>query len=489
VQETAYQSLLKSRRQQLHQQVAQVLVEQFSETVESQPELVAHHYTEAGLIAQAIPYWQQAGQRAVERSAHVEAISHLTKGLELLKILPDAPERAQEELVLQTTLGHALTAIKGWSDPGVGEAYARSLELCQRVGDSSQLSQVLFGLWAFYVEVPQFQTAQELGEQLLSLAQKTHDQPLLTEAHFTLGFTLFFHGELALARDHLQQGIAPRASQQGGSRAVLYGFDPGVPCRSVMAYTLWLMGYPDQALESSKEALALAQALSHPYSSAIALYFAAAAYQCRREGPGAQEHAEALIRLCTEQGFTLFLAWGTILRGSVLAEQGEREQGIAHIQRGLTAHQATGGALRQPYWLALLAEAYGEVGKTEEGLPILTEALAVVDKTEERWCEAELYRLKGELTLKQSSVQGLESSVQKEAEEYFLKALEIARKQQAKSLELRAAMSLVRLWQSQDKKQEAHQMLAEIYGWFTEGFDTKDLQEAKALLESLGSSV
>ena len=238
VQETAYQSLLKSRRQQLHQQVAQVLAEQFPETVETQPELVAHHYTEAGLIAQAIPYWQRAGQRSLEHSANVEAVTHLTTGLELLKTLPDTPERVQEELILQTTLGHALTATKGWSNPGVGAAYARSLELCQQVGDSSQLSQVLVGLLSFYVEVPQFQTAQELGEQLLSLAQKTHDQPLLEEAHLVLGFTLFLQGEIASARDHLQQGIVPHASPQGRSRAILYGYDPRVPNWFVMACAL-----------------------------------------------------------------------------------------------------------------------------------------------------------------------------------------------------------------------------------------------------------
>jgi predicted ATPase len=483
IQDTAYQSLLRSTRQHYHHQIAQVLEARFPETTEHQPELVAHHYTEANRIAQAIPYWQRAGQKAVERSANEEAVGHLTKGLELLSVLPDTLERAREELILQTTLGHALTAIKGWSDPGVGAAYARSLELCKQIGDSSQLSRVLFGLWAFYVEVPQFQTAQEMGEQLLSLAHQTHDQLLLAEAHFTLGFIWFFRGEIASARDHLQQGIARHALTRGRSRAALYGLDPRVPCRSVIAYALWLLGYPDRALRSSRAALALAQDLSHPYSSAIALHFAAATAQCRGEGSGTQEHAEALIRLCTEQGFTLFLAWGMILRGWALALRGDRAQGIAYIQRGLAASRATGGGLRQPYWLALLAEAYGKAGQGEDGLRVLAEALAVVDRTGERVYEAELYRLKGQLTL-QSQVQGLQSKVQ-EAKECFHKAIEIARQQQAKSLELRAATSLARLWQQQGKKKEAHEMLSEIYNWFTEGFDTKDLQEAKALLDEL----
>ena len=310
---------------------------------------------------------------------------------------------------------------------------------------------------------------------------------------------MFFRGDLALARDHLQQGIAPCAYQQGHSRAALYGFNPGVPCRSVMAYASWLLGYPDQALKGSKEALALAQDLSHPYSSAIALHFAAAAYQCCRKGRQAQEQAEALIRLCTDQGFTLFLAWGTILRGWVQAVQGEQEQGIAHIRQGVIASRATGGELRQPYWLALLVEAHRAVGQPEEGLPILAEALAVTNKTEERWCEAELYRLKGELLFtrenqkskgkNQKSIitdpRSLNPDPKSEAEECFLKAIEVAQKQQAKSWELRAATSLARLWQQQGKREEAHKLLSKIYNWFTEGFDTKDLQEAKALLEEL----
>jgi predicted ATPase len=498
IQDAAYEALLKTRRRELHRRVASVLSKQFPEITEGQPELMAHHYTEAGMTAQAIPCWQKAGQRAVERSAHVEAISHLTKGLELLDTLPDGSERAREELILRTTLAHALTATRGWADPDVGKTYTRCLELCQQMGDSSQLSRVLVGLWSFNCEVPLLQTAQELTEQHLRLAQKTEDRLLLAEAHLVLGFTLFFRGEIVSAQDHMEHGIASDSSPQGHSRAVLYGYDPRVPCWFVMACGLWMLGYPDQALKRSEETMLFAEKLDHPYTSAVGLYWAATFHRLRQEKHATQRWAEDLIALCTEQRFMLFLAFGAILRGSALAGQ-ERAQGIADIRRGLTAHRATGGALRQPYWLALLAEAYGDVGNVEEALTVLADALTVADKTEERWCEAELYRLKGQLTLQKEArswkpqtslsspiVQPPDSDgVAQEAEGYFLKAIEIASRQQAKSLELRAATGLSKLWQLQGKRRKARELLSPIYNWFTEGFDTADLKEAKLLLDEL----
>jgi predicted ATPase len=249
-----------------------------------------------------------------------------------------------------------------------------------------------------------------------------------------------------------------------------------------------LLGFPDQAWQRSQEALTLAQELSHSFSLAYALSMAAMLSQCRWEYQATQELAEAVMALATDQGFPLWLAYGIILRGWALAEQGQTEERITQIRQGLTAWRATGAELWPPYFLALLAEAHGEEGQTDEGLRMLAEALALMDKTDERWWEAELYRLKGQLTLKsivKTSQNKSQASLGSEAEECFLKALEVARKQQAKSLELRAVMSLSRLWQQQGKKSEARQMLAEIYGWFTEGFDTKDLQEAKALLQEL----
>jgi predicted ATPase len=257
-----------------------------------------------------------------------------------------------------------------------------------------------------------------------------------------------------------------------------------VSCLTIVTWVLWPLGYPDQALKRSQDALTLAQELSHPSSLVFALSFTAMLHQYRREGKATQERAETLIALSSEQGFPQWVALGTVRRGWALAEQGQGEEGIAQIRQGLAAYRETGAKLGRPLWLALLAEAYGKVGQVEEGLSVVAEALATVDKTGERFYEAELYRLKGTLTL-QSKVPSPKSQVEEEAEGYFRKAIEVARRQQAKSLELRATMSLSRLWQQQGKKEEARQLLAEVYNWFTEGFDTKDLQEAKALLTAL----
>jgi class 3 adenylate cyclase/predicted ATPase/DNA polymerase III delta prime subunit len=492
IQDAAYQSLLKSTRQQYHQQIAQILEERFTEITETQPELLAQHYTEAGLIAQAIPYWQRAGQRATQRSAYVEAISHLTKGLELLKALPDTPERAQQELTLQTTLGPALIATKGHTVPEVERAYTRALELCRQVGETPQLFPVLRGLQVFYFIRAEYKTARELAEQLLTLAQRVQDPVLLVGAHLALGQTLYLLGELASAREHLEQGIALYDPQQYRSLAWAGGH-PAVQCLSYVALALWALGYPDQALKKNQEALTVAQELSHPFNLAVALYFAVTLRQNCREGQASQELVEALIALSTEYGFPSYLALGTIGRGWALAEQGKVEEGIAQIHQGIAAWRAIGAELARPSYLGLLAEAYRRAGQVEEGLTVLAEALDVAHKTGAGG-EAELYRLKGELSLKSRSPKSEVTNPQyptpspqseTEAEACFLKAIEIARQQQAKSWELRATMSLARLWQSQGKQHEARNTLSDIYDWFTEGFDTKDLQEAKTLLEEL----
>jgi TOMM system kinase/cyclase fusion protein len=487
IQDAAYQSLLRSTRQQHHQRIAQLLEGRFPELCETQPELLAQHYTEAGLLAQAIPYWQLAGQRASERSAHLEAMAHLTKGLELLATLPDTPERAQQELDLQTTLGPTLMVTKGQAAPEVLQAYARARELCQQVGETPQLFQVLRGLWYFYLHRMELQMARELGEQLLTLAQRVGDSALLLEAHYALGNTLNYLGEFVAAQAHFAQGIALYDRQRHGTHAFRYGQDPGIFCRSYGAVTLWFLGYPDQALQRTHEALALAQELAHPFSLGNALFFATWVHQFRRERHVTQELAEAIIALGAEQGFTVLSAAGTIFRGWALvaqsrapvAGQGQEEEGIAQIYQGVAAWRATGAEVFRPYVLGLLAEVSAKVGQPEEGLTLLAEALAVAnDKGERRW-DAELYRLKGEVLLARSAEHHAE------AETCFRQALDIARRQQAKSWELRAAISLAHLWQRQDKHAAAYDLLAPIYDWFTEGFDTADLQEAKALLEAL----
>jgi predicted ATPase len=499
IQDAAYQSLLKSKRQQYHQKIAQVLEERFLETVETQPELLAHHYTEAGLVKQAIPYWQRAGERARQRSANVEAIGHLTKGLELLKNLPDTPERIQQELDLQTTLAPAFMATKGYASSEVERAGLRAWELCQQLGDTPQLFPVLHSLWRFYLVRPKLYTAREWAEQCLRLAQNIQNAEFLLEAHMALGAAFLWLGELAPAREHMEQGIALYDPQKHRSHVYSYGQDPGVFCLSYGAWALWYLGYPDQALGRVYKAPTLAQGLSHPYSLGFALRSVAVVHQFRLERRSVQEWAEALIALSNEQGFAYWLAWGTILRGWALARQGQGEEGVTQMRQGLATHQATEGELARPYFLALLAEAYGGIGKAEEGLIVLAEALDIVNKNGERFYEAELHRLKGESLLMQAVGRGgsrtaptetsmlveANQTVLAKAETCFRQALDIAHWQSAKSLELRAVMNLSRLWQRQSKREEARQMLAEIYGWFTEGFDTRDLKEAKALLEEL----
>ena len=487
IQDAAYQSLLRSTRQQYHQRIAQVLEARFPDTVETQPELLAQHYTAASLMTQALPYWQRAGQRALQRSAHLEAIGHLTKGLEVLAALPDTPARLQQELALQTTLGLALVATKGFASPEVLHVYTRARALCQQAGETPQVFQVLRGLWYFYLIRSELRTALELGEHLLTLAQQVGDPVLGVEAHYALGLTFNYLGKFADAQTHLAQGIALYNPLQHQTHAVRYGQDPGVGCRAYGAANLWWLGYPEQALQWSHEALRLARELAHPFSLGFALFLTSWVPQFRREGLLTHERAEAAMALAAEHGFAVFGAGGTIFRGWALAArsiergpgQEPREEGIAQIQQGMAAWRATGAEALRPYYLALLAEASGKSGQVEEGLHLLAEARAVAKDTGEcRW-DAELHRLIGVLRLARLRADHAE------AESCFHQALATARQQQAKSLELRAAMSLSRLWQQQGKQAEARELLAPVYGWFTEGFDTADLQEAKTLLHEL----
>jgi predicted ATPase len=489
-QEVAYNSLLIERRRVLHERAAQAIESLFHYRLEDYYNELAYHYGRSGNTPKAVEYLQLAGQQAVQRSANVEAVSHLTTALDLLKTLPDTPQRAQQELTLQVALGVALGVTTGHSSREVETAYTRARELCQQIGDTPQLFPVLWGLCVSAIVRGEHQTARELAEQFLSLARSVQDPELLLWAHYGLGATLTWLGEFTLALEHVRQSSALYDPQHHRSHALLYGQHPGVACLGFTAWGLWFLGYPDQALKKSREALTLARELAHPWSSAYALDWAAMFHQFRREEQAAQERAEAAITVSTEQGVPFWLAWGTVVRGWALAERGQAEEGLAQIRQGLAALRAMGGELGRPYQLALLAPAHGKGGQAKEGLAVLAEALAAVDNRGERWWEAELYRLKGELTLQKLHILGSKVPVSSpqtevEAEACFEQAIAIARRQQAKSLELRAVMSLARLWQQQGKKDKARPILAELYGWFTEGFDTKDLQEAKALLEEL----
>jgi predicted ATPase len=479
IQDIAYQPLLRSTRQHYHHHIAQVLEQRFPSIAATQPELLAHHYTEAGLHAQAIPYWQKAGLRASEHSAYMEALAHLTAGLSLLPLLPATPARTQQELVLQLALGPVLGAIKGNADPEVGQVYTRARVLCQEIGDTPHHFPVLVGLWRFTLIQGKFLQAHELGIQLHELAERARDVALRLEAQRALGMTLFFLGDLMAARLHLEQGMRLYHPGQHRGHATLYGRDPGVDCHAYAALTLGFLGHTDQALAYMHTALTLAEQLAYPLSQGWVLVFTAWLHQFHGAERLTQEWSEAAIMLAHEHNFPQVSAMGSILHGWACAMQGEGASGVAEMHQGLAAWRATGTEIARPSYLALLAEWYGKAGQGATGLDVLTEARAAAQHRQERFYEAEFYRLEGELLLAQSGDRLAEAA------SCFQHALTIARHQQARWWELRAAMSLARLWQQQGKRQDAYDLLAPIYGWFTEGFDTADMQEARAMLEEL----
>jgi len=483
-QEVSYNSLLAERRKILHERAGQGLEAMFSGRLDEHLSELAHHYSRGGNAAKALEYLHLAGQQALQRSANAEAIIQLSAAIDLLHSLPETIERAKQELSLQILLGVALLISKGWGAPEVEGAYERARELCRQIGDAPELPPVLWGLFQIAGNRPDYPRQAQMAAELFALAQQREDPALLLVAHFAVGFNFFWLGEFTSARAHAEQGLALYDSHQHRSLALLYGQDLGVSCQAAASWASCLQGYPDEALRRGQQALTLARDLAHSFSSIMALTVLAVVHEFRREGKATQDCAEAMIALGTEQGIAFFLSWGTILRGWALAEQGQKQEGLEHMRQGLTACRATGAKVGESRWFALQAEIYAELGQVEEALNLLADAFTHVNQTGERFYEAELYRLKGEITLKQSGRASPESIV-KEAEACFRHSIAIARQQRAKSWELRATISLARLLAKQGHRNEAHTMLAEIYNWFTEGFDTADLKEAKALLDEL----
>ncbi len=498
-QDVAYNSVLIERRKTLHEQTGQAIEQLYKDNLEERYSDLAHHYSRSSNAEKAIEYLQKAGRQATQRVAYAETIRHLTVALDLLKTLPSSPERDQRELTFHMALGPALMNTKGYGTQEVEQTYTRALELSQQIGEPSQRFLVLRQLCLLYELRSELQKARTLAEQLFALARSLQDPTFLLQAHVAMSAILFDLGEFPASRAHLEQILALYDSAQDRSQSLLYGQDPQVYGLSYGTYPLWFLGYPDQAQRKSVEAIALARELALPFDVARALFFAAQLHLYGREARTAQAHAEEAIKIGIEHGFPHRVAISTMTYGWSLAAQGQETEGIAQLRQGLAAYQATGSELGRPTYQGLLAEAYARVGQVEDGLALLGEVLARVDKTGERYYEAELYRLKGELTLQREfnvqgstfqgpNTQSLTPSPQSEAEACFLKAIEIAQKQQAKSLELHATVSLARLWRTQGKQHAACNMLAAVYNWFTEGFDTVDLKEAKALLEELGQT-
>jgi len=477
IQDAAYQSLLRSTRQTYHHQIAGALAEHFPEVAETQPELLAHHLTAAGLNAQAVGFWTRAGERALRRFANVEAIAHLSRGLDLLDTLPESPGLAQQELGLQISLAVPLIATRGYAAAAVEKTCLRARELCQQLGQIPQLFPVLWALWQFHVVRAEFLAAHELGEQLLSLAGSDPIFQLL--AHEALGVTLFFMGELAPARGHLERTMALYNSVEHRSLAYSYTQDPDVAARSYVGIVLWALGDPDQALKRSREALERARELAHPFSQVFALNLWNWLLVLQREGRPAGTPIDAAMRLSGEQRFALGLAMATVLHGWTLVQDGRETDGTAELRRGLADWRATGAKLLEPFYLAMLGEAAGRAGYVDEGLTFVNEAQTLANSTGERWYEAELHRLRGEL-LRQQAVPD-----ERGAEAAFRCALHVARRQGARTLALRAAMSLGGLLHKRDGEDAAGRLLIATHGSFTEGFDVTDLREARRGLDRL----
>jgi serine/threonine protein kinase/predicted ATPase len=429
----------------------------------------------------AADYCLVAAQNAARLFAHQEAVALARRGLALLHALPETSERARHELPLQIALGMQLQVTQGYAAPEAERTYSRARALCEQIQEATPLFPVLWGLWLFYKVRSELGKARELAERLFRLAERAQDPAQLLQVRQALAVTSLCSGEPVATREHMEQGIALYNPERHEGHTFLYGQDPGVACLAFGSVALWLLGYPDQAVERSRQAIALGRELGQPSTLALALHFAAMLWQHCGEAAAVRESAEAATAIATEHGLSFWLAGGLVMRGWALAEQGARADGIAQMRQGLSAWVATGSQTYRTYFLGLLAEALGRDAQIRQGLSVLAEASALMHTTGEGLHGAELHRLKGEFLLRQSTT---ELSL-REAEACFHEAIAIARQQQAKSLELRALMSLTRLYQRQNCHAEARPLLAECYEWFTEGFDTPDLREAKSLLEQV----
>ncbi len=472
VQDAAYGTLLRARRHELHARVAALLRDRFPDLVERQPELLAHHLTGAGDTERAVDQWLKAGQFAAMRSAHAEAIAHFDRGLALLSSLAETIQRDRREIELQLAKGPSLLAARGFQSPEALATYERARSLCEKSGDAEHLFAALWNLW-LTTGIRDIDAARPLSNRLLILTERTSDTALRLEAHHSALRTDFCIGQLTPARGHCEEGQRLYDFEQHRALAHLYGgHDPGVCAWQHGGLIEWLLGYPDEALASLREAVQLAERLHHPFSISHALHFDAVLRLFRREPERAIQRAEDAAALVAEQRVAPILD-SNILRAAALLAQDATEPAIASLRAGLAGRQAW--VLAHQYQMALAVEVFHRAGDFEAAWGALAEAQAAGKA--ERWWEAEIQRLKGALLLAQGDAE--------ETEHCFEQAIRIAQHQQAKSLELRAATSLARLWGEQGRRAEARERLAPIYDWFTEGFDTADLKDAAALLVQL----
>ena len=479
VQDAARGSLLRSTRQQLHARIAETLEAHSPELMDSQPELFAQHYAEAGLVEKSVVYWGKAGRRSAARSAMAEAAAQLQKGLNQLALLPDTPERHRQELELRSSQGAVFVSIKGTAAPETGRAYARAQELWEQLGSPSEFLHIPYGQSAYHINRGEFALAQRLAEGLLRLSRQRNDSAGMVLGHYSAGRNLMFIGKFASSRSHLEKALALYDTRPHRSLVFAAAFPPNLSSHGVLGFVLFCLGYPDQAFAQSSAAIAGSRRLAHLPSLAASLAFDATRLSLVGDGIAVGGRADELVAVATEQGFPFWGAQGKVFRGWVKVKDGGVAEGISLLRSGSTALRATGLEAWTLNPFALLAEACEIAGEIEEGLAWLDCALEVIETTGISWLAAELNRRKGQLLLRQGNNDA--------AEELYRKGLCIAREQEAKLWELRAAVSLARLRRDQGRRAEARGLLAPVYGWFTEGFRTPDLKEAKALLDELGA--
>jgi predicted ATPase len=448
--------------------------------MESQPEIFAQHFAEAGLVEKSVACWGKAGQRSAARSAMAEAATQLQKGLSQLALLPDTLERQRQELELRSSQGAVLFVLRGHAAPETGQAYARARELWEQLGSSSEFLRIPYGQSRYHVVRGEFDLALRLDEDLLRLSRQRNDSAGLVLGHYSSSRNLMFAGGFSSSRTHLEQVLALYDPISHRSLIFQAGDDPHVNAQGVLGIVLFCLGYPDQASARSNAAIDEARRLAHPPSLASVLALGNMLLSLVGDDTALNGRAEQLVALATEQGFPWWGAQGTVYLGWGKVKNGKVEEGISLLRRGLSAHRATGAELWMPHHITRLARACDIAGQVDEAVTQLDDALQIVERTGERWFEAELHRHKGQLLLRQGYPEA--------AEELYRKALSIAQEQEAKLWELRAAVSLARLRRDQGRRDEARDLLAPVYGWFTEGFGTPDLKDAKALLDELDQS-
>jgi predicted ATPase len=477
VQNAAHGSLLRNARQQLHAQIAEALAAHSPELMETQPELFAQHYAEAGLVEKSVACWDKAGHRSIARSAMAEAAAQLQKGLDQLALLPDIPERRQKELQFSSALGAVLNVVKGSAAPETGQTYGRARELWEQLGSPAEFIEVPCGQSRYHAHRGELDRAQSLAEDLLYLGRRRNDSAALVMGHYSSGRNLMWVGSFASSRSHLETVLALYDPNSHHSLVRQTGIHPQLAAQAALGVVLFCLGFPDQAFAQTNKAIAEARKLPHPPTLAMSLSMDAHLLSIIGDDIGLQQRVDGLVAVATDQGFPFYRAMGAIYRGWVKAKNADVTEGLSLLRAGSSAYCATGAAVWMPLYTALLAGACEIAGQIEEGAARLDQALQLVERTGERWFAAELERQRGQLLLRQGQAEA--------AEELYRKALRIAREQEAKLWELRAAASLARLWRNQDRRAAARHLLAPVYGWFTEGFATPDLKEAKALLGEL----